>query len=111
MSVTTVRKGSVCVVSVDGALTSDCVEQFGEQVRQAFADGAHDFVVDMSEATGINSKGLEALTRLRRECDERLGMIKLCSLSPVLKKILEITRLTGRFEQYEALPEALESFK
>lgn len=110
MSVTASQEGNVCVLAIDGELTEADAEEFCHLVEQTLARDERDFVVDFAEATVIDSAGLEALTWLKRECDERLGLMKLCNLPDALKKILEMTRLHHQFEQYEFVDEALKSF-
>jgi anti-anti-sigma factor len=83
--------------------------EFRDRVQASFAEDARDFVVDFSETTGVDSAGLEALTWLKRECDERLGLLKLCRLSETLRKILELTRLDRQLDRCEDLDEALAS--
>ncbi len=54
-------------------------------------------MVDLTDAPSCDSAGLESLTWFQRECEDRLGLLKLCGLSPTFNKILEITRLGDRF--------------
>ena len=113
MGTTATQRDSVCVLTIDGELTCANVAEFRDLAAFApggFAEDGRDFVVDFAEATGIDSAGLEALTWLKRECDERLGLMKLCNLSDTMKKILEMTRLDRLFERYEFVEEALQSF-
>ncbi len=110
MSTTAAEKDNVCVLAIDGELTDANVKEFRDLVEQSFARDGRDFVIDFAEATVIDSAGLEALTWLKRECDERLGLMKVCNLPDALKKILEMTRLHRQFEQCEFVDEALESF-
>ncbi|MBU0716765.1 MAG: STAS domain-containing protein [Planctomycetes bacterium] len=110
MSITATQKGNVCLLTVDGELIGANVKQFCGLVQRAFAADSRDFVVDFAEATAVDSEGLEALTWLKRECDERLGMVKLCRLSGKLTKTLEVTRLNRQFERYDLKDEALKSF-
>lgn len=110
MSVTATQEGSVCLLTVDGELIGANARQFIDLVQQTFAADGRDFVVDFAHTTTIDSEGLEALTWLRRECDDQLGMVKLCCLSDLLGRILTITRLNRRFERYDLRDEALKSF-
>ena len=110
MSITATSTGNVCLLTIDGELIGTNVQQFRSLVEQAFAADGRDVVVDFGNATAIDSEGLEALTWLRRECDERLGMVRLCRLSGTLRKTLEVTRLNRQFEQYDHRDEALKSF-
>ena len=109
MSVSCRQEGNVRVLAVDGGLAGAVVKQFRSAVEQAFTEDGRDFVVDFAEVRGIDSVGLEALTWLRVECDDRLGMVKLCNLSDVMKTVLEITRLSSQFEQYENVDAAVKS--
>ena len=63
-----------------------------------------------ASVTGIDSEALEALTYLKREREEDLGMVKLCHQSDVMKKIFEMTRLNRQFEAFDHLDDALKSF-
>ncbi len=110
MSITATQEGNVCLLTIDGELIGANVKQFCDLVQQAFATDSRDFVVDFGKATAIDSEGLEALTWLRRECDEQLGIVRLCHLSGRLRKILVITRLNRKFEQYDLRDEAFKSF-
>jgi len=110
IGITVTQQGSVNVLTLDGELTGPNVRQFRGDVERLFAADARDFVVDFARVTGLDSEGLEALTWLRRECDNRLGMVKLCNLSDVLSKILEMTRLKSQFEQHAGVDEAVGSF-
>jgi anti-anti-sigma factor len=104
------KNGNVCVLKIEGALTDAAVGQFRRGAEQSFAADGRDFVVDFADATGIDSAGLEALTWLKRECDERLGLMRLCNLPETMKKILELTRLNRQLEHYQFKDEALTSF-
>ena len=67
-------------------------------VEQCRKRDGRDFVVNLQHATAMDSVGLETLTALQRDCDERLGLLKLCGLSETLQKILEMTRLERVFD-------------
>jgi anti-anti-sigma factor len=109
VGVVTRKNGNVCVLKVEGALSDASVRQFRTGVEHAFADDGRDFVVDFADATGIDSAGLEALTWLKRECDERLGLMRLCNLPETMRRILEMTRLDRQLEQYEIEDETWKS--
>ncbi|MCP4591179.1 MAG: STAS domain-containing protein [bacterium] len=110
MSITIREEGGVSILAIVGELTESAAVEMRALVARAFEADGRDFVVDLAETTRIDSAGLEALTWLKRECDERLGLIKLCNLTDALKKILEMTRLEHQFEQYEFVEDALESY-
>ena len=72
MAVAVRTQGTVRVLSIDGELAGPHVGEFRSRVREELAEDARDFVVDFAEATGVDSAGLEALTWLKRECDDHL---------------------------------------
>ncbi|HRX83526.1 MAG TPA: STAS domain-containing protein [Phycisphaerae bacterium] len=108
---TLTREQDVCVLGVEGELNKATVSQFQELVDQCLAQDARDFVVDLLDCTGIDSAGLETLTRLNRTCQEKLGMAKLCNLSESMEKIMEITRLRNELDQCVTLEDALAALK
>ncbi|HNO77487.1 MAG TPA: STAS domain-containing protein [Phycisphaerae bacterium] len=100
---------NVCVLAVEGELNKSTVDQFRELVDQAVVGDIRDFVVDFADCTGVDSVGLEALTQLHRECQERLGMCKLCTLSEPIEKVMEVTRLDKQLDLCVTLDEAMTS--
>jgi len=105
------RKNDVCVLAVAGELNKATVGQFQQLVDECLLDDARDFVVECTECTGIDSQGLEALTRLNRSCQEKLGMSKIASPGDWLTKVFEITRLNEELETCQTLDEALTALK
>ena len=55
----------------------------------------------------IDSSGLGALMRLVQAARAKKGDLKLCGLTPKVKKVLEMTHLLAQFESYESLEEAI----
>ena len=107
MSTTLTQEGQVNVLTVDGELIAETVSEFQRHVEQCHKRDVRDFVVDLALATTIDSAGLEALTALARECEERLGILKLSGADPTIRKILEMTRLDRRFDLSPDLDRAL----
>lgn len=110
MSVTVTNEGSICVLRISGEFIGDDVRDFRELAQRRLSDDGRDFIVDMNETTAINSQGLEALTWLRRESEDELGMVKLCRVPETIKQILTVTRLSDQFEQVDLIDQALTSF-
>lgn len=104
---TVTKQDNARILAIEGELNKATADQFKELVDAAFAESAHDFIVDFVDCTGIDSVGLEALTLLHRDCQERLGMCKLCTLSDSLEKVMEVTRLDKELQLCVTLDEAL----
>lgn len=98
MSIERTVAGDVTVLRLDGDLLGLNAEELKAVARESLKEGRRDFIVDLSDANVCDSAGLEALTWLQRQCEERLALIKLTGLNDTVRKILEITRLSHRFE-------------
>jgi stage II sporulation protein AA (anti-sigma F factor antagonist) len=108
---TLTRQKDVCVLSLEGELNKATVDQFQQLVDECLVKDARDFVVDLADCTGIDSRGLEAITLLNRTCQEKLGMAKLCNLNKTMEKIFELTRLNNDLDLCATLEEALAALK
>ncbi len=97
MSIETKTTADVTVIKIDGDLAGINAADLRSAVEACLAEGVRDFVIDLSNAPSCDSAGLESLTWFQRECEDRLGLLKLCGLSPTFLKIIEITRLRDRF--------------
>jgi len=67
-------------------------------------------VLDLREATYIDSAGVGVLVAKYVSVRRRGGTIKLLHLGPRVRHVLEITKLTGVFEIFESEDEAVRSF-
>ena len=86
-------------------------EKFHKKLYTAVKQGDVNAIVDMTEATWMNSSGLgmliSGLTTLRSSG----GDLRLAGLSQRLRRPLEITKLDLVFNVYDTVESALESFK
>ena len=103
-------QGDVTVLTVSGEFNVDSVARFNEAVADALASQRRDFVVDLEKVTAIDSAGLEALTAMQRQCEDQLGIARLCGVDATIRKILEITRLDKLFTLCDSAEDALASF-
>jgi anti-anti-sigma factor len=110
MSTSATAQSGVQVLAVEGELVTATAGQFRTIAKRLLERAEGDYVVDFESTTAVDSAGLESLTWLSRECEERLGAVKLCNLSPALRTVLRITRLADRFECFENTDAAVASF-
>jgi anti-sigma B factor antagonist len=73
-----------------GALKDLCKERMDRGVRS--------FVVDLTAVSVMDSCGLSVLIGLRKLVDERKGRLVLFGVSPIIQRLLSITRLDKVFE-------------
>lgn len=110
MPITQTRQGDVTILRIQGELAGSVVGEFRKLVEPALARDQRDFCIDFSQAMGVDSRGLEALTALKRSCEERLGKVKVCGLSPAIETVFAITRLNRTFECLPDAESAVASF-
>jgi len=101
----------VSVLTVTGEFSVDTVDAFRQQVDERLGRKVRFFVVDLERTTFIDSKGLESLLWLQEQCDENLGQLRLCKPDDTCRKILNITRLDGRFDVFGDVTEAVKSMR
>jgi anti-anti-sigma factor len=101
----------VTVVELAGEFTNDSVETFRKQIDERLERKVRFFVVDLEHASFIDSKGLESLLWLQEQCDEHLGQVRLCRPDETCRKILNVTRLDGRFDIFADVTEAVKTMR
>ena len=111
MPIQLVQEGDVFVVQVEGELNHHAAEVLRAEIESALDQEACDFIVDMSDCTGIDSNGLETLTWLDRQCRERLGMCKMCMVGEDLMRVLAITRLENQLDICQTADHAMAELK
>lgn len=104
--------GQVCVITLDGDLVGDDVAALRAAVgNEVDNHRIVDFVVDFEKCGFVDSEGLDALVWVRQRTDDLFGQIKLANLDDNVRTILEMTRLTQRFECHEELAGALKTMR
>jgi anti-sigma B factor antagonist len=101
----------VTVVSIFGEFNADATEVFRREIEERLARKVRFFVIDLQQVTFIDSKGLESLVWVQEQCDERLGTIRLCNPDDTCRKILQVTRLDGRFDVFADVAEAVKTMR
>ena len=101
----------VSVLSISGELNAEATETFRKHIEERLAQKVRFFVVDLHQTTFLDSKGLEALLWLQEQCDERLGTTRLCNPDETCRKILQVTRLDGRFDVFADVAEAVKTMR
>ena len=101
---------AVTLVTVSEELDAGNAQQAKEFFKELVAGGSISVVVDMSPLDFIDSSGLGALVTALKIARQDNGIVRLCALSPPVKSIFELTRLSRLFEIYETSDEAHSSF-
>lgn len=92
--------GEVCVVEVSGEARLEISERLQAAVIQALADRpAPRVVLDLSGLKYLDSASTSTLIRLQDVVQrERGGTLVLCGLKRVVRRVIDVTGLSARFE-------------
>lgn len=107
MKLTCEERGQVVVMRPNGDLTLDGVDGFRKAAKERLEAHVRDFVIDGDGMDFIDSQGLETLLWLQEAASEQLGQVRLARFTDNARKILELTRLSMRFESHTNVEEAL----
>lgn len=101
----------VSVLGLTGEFSADSVDLFRKSVETRLERKVRFFVIDLDKTTFIDSKGLETLLWVQEQCDEKFGQVRLCNPDETCRKILQITRLDGRFDIFSDVTEAVKTMR
>jgi len=85
------RDGSALVVAVDGRIDGSNSQDFQDRFEEAITDDDRAVVLDMGKLTYISSSGLRATLLLARRLQRQQAKFAICSLSPSIKEVFEIS--------------------
>ena len=111
MKITSQHNEQHTVLSLRGELTADEVDEFRKEALGQMDEKTHDFILDMSQVTFVDSKGLETLLWLQDQCLEKLGQVRLAACPDSIKTILRITRLNDALIACDSIETAAESLE
>ena len=102
-------QGAVTVMTIRGDLSVEDADRFQRESLQRFEHDIRDFVLDLESLDFIDSQGLETLIWLQDKCSEMLGQVRLASCPDHIRKVLEVTRLSSRFDCHPDVASAVDS--
>ena len=102
--------GTTTILHVQGTLTAAAGERgLRDIIRQTVADGVRTVIVNMQDATAIDSSGVSDLASSHMTLANSGGTLKLCCLSKKLRDIFVVTRLDTVFDIHETEAAAVAS--
>lgn len=99
------------VMTMHGDLTADQVDRFRKVTEERMKTQVRDFVIDLHETEFVDSQGLETLLWLQERTADLLGQVRIAAPSENIKRILELTRLSGRFDCHDTVEAAMKSLR
>ena len=108
LSVTAVRHGGVQIFQVKGEVDATSAWRIDAAVMRVLPEQIRHgvVIVDLSDVTLFSAAGITALTTARKLCDG-LADLRIVAASPPVKRLLEVTALSGELTVYPTLDRAL----
>jgi anti-sigma B factor antagonist len=97
------------VIGVAGEIDLYAAPELKERVARAIEEGRTRLVVDLSEATFIDSTGVGVLVGAQRRLEELGGSLDLVCTNRNVMRVLEIVGLERAFGTHESLEDAMAS--
>jgi len=104
------KHGAVTVLRPDVPLVGKDADRFKSRFGELLGESLGRCAVDASQIPYVDSRGLEVLVELNDELAQSGQALKLCGLNETVRKVLELTGLSGRFEHFADVNAAVRSF-
>jgi len=101
------RRGKVPVARFHGRLTEIEAPRVEKELRGLMADDVPGVIVDINDVPFISSAGLGAFMVAYKEGKRRGGYFRLVGAQPLVRQVLETTKLTKLFGLYDSVQDAL----
>lgn len=102
--------GSVEVLKPRGALVEDDSAIFGGTLNERLEDGNPRLVLDLQEVSYVDSSALEALLNASDHFLKQNSRLRLVKVSGTVREVMDLTGLSGRFQYFESVEDAVRSF-
>jgi anti-sigma B factor antagonist len=111
LNVKTRQVGKAIIVEPSGQIMiGPTADELDKQLQDTIAGGNLALLLDCSQVSFIDSRGIKVLVRGVTSLKKRGGKLKLLKPSPQVRRVLEITRLLTVIESFEDEAVALGSF-
>jgi anti-sigma B factor antagonist len=110
MSFTTHIRDDVAVIQIDGRFDAQSAPPIAEWLEEIAATTPGRVVVDLVEASFLDSSALAVLVRAVKRCRMRGGDVRLSGVPQSVRLIFELTRLDRAFDMFADQDEAVRSF-
>ena len=105
-----ITQGAVDVISLDGPLTKEYVDEVAELIQLCLQEGQPMAVANLQGTQLIDSAGLELLLDARERFESRGGSFQLAAPNRLCSDILAATGVADHFEVHREVNSAVRRF-
>lgn len=91
LKITDTKQGAVCVVAIGGRLDGAGAPELESHCRTLMDGGDRRQLLDLAEVEYISSAGLRSLLVAAKQIKASGGVLVLCSLTPMVREVMEIS--------------------
>ncbi len=99
--------GEIGVVTVGGELDLQAAPEVKQSLQRAIDEGARQLVVDLSDATFIDSTTIGVMVGARKRLDERGGSMHVACTNQHILSVFEMAGLAEAFDIHDSREQAL----
>ena len=92
-------------------LSDVMIAQIGQELIKLADQANGKLLLDFSGVSFMSSAMIGKIVLLNKKCQSNKTTVKLCSISPTIKEVFEITRLDKVFKIYDTEADALAAFQ
>jgi anti-sigma B factor antagonist len=100
----------VAVIEVSGRFDTQVAPSVAEWLENIAATTPGRVIINLAEASFLDSSALAVLVRAVKRCRMRGGDVRLCGVQPSVRLVFELTRLDRAFDMFANEDEAVSSF-
>lgn len=107
LQLSTSRRGSFTVVTVEGDVDLGTAAQLGDETLAATREDKPHLVLDLSGVTFLDSSGLKVLVSTHRRTELAGGSMALAAVPRVVMRVLTVTSLDKVFPIYDSVDDVV----
>jgi anti-anti-sigma factor len=104
------KMGTVDVIVPRGPLAEDDAETFIAQVEKRLEAASARFVLDMTDVSFLDSRGIEGIVETADALRSRGGRLRLAATPATCREVLELTGHADRVDFFDDTQSAVRSF-
>ena len=101
--------GSNTLVQLNGRLDITHSDEVDIKLAQDVQSGTGDIIINLSGISYISSSGIRVFVGIVRELEKHGRKLKLCNITPPVKKVFDVVELLDLFDVYDKEEEAIAS--
>jgi anti-anti-sigma factor len=104
------RLGKNVIVRLSGRLDITQSDEVESLLSKDVQSGEGDMIINLAQISYISSSGIRIFVGMVRELGRQNRKLKLCNITPPVKKVFDVVELLDLFEVFATEEEAITSF-